>query len=41
MFDGAVTYHRRVYYLPRLVIAHVLVVDTKGKGIPDAGHAAR
>jgi hypothetical protein len=25
LFDGAVTYHRRVYYLPRLVIAHVLV----------------
>jgi hypothetical protein len=32
MFDGAVTYHRRVYYLPRLVIAHVLVIDTKAKG---------
>ena len=32
LFDGAVTYHRRVYYLPRLVIAHVLVVDTKAKG---------
>lgn len=32
MFDGAVTYHRRVYYLPRLVIAHVLVVDTKSNG---------
>lgn len=32
LFDGAVTYHRRVYYLPRLVIAHVLVVDTKSKG---------
>jgi hypothetical protein len=32
MFDGAVTYHRRVYYFPRLVIAHVLVVDTKVKG---------
>ncbi len=32
MFDDAVTYHRRVYYLPRLVIAHVLVVDTKAKG---------
>jgi len=32
-FDGAVTYHRRVYYLPRLVIAHVLVIDTKTKGL--------
>ena len=32
LFDGAVTYYRRVYYLPRLVIAHVLVVDTKAKG---------
>lgn len=32
MFEGAVTYHRRVYYLPRIVIAHVLVVDTKAKG---------
>jgi hypothetical protein len=32
MFDGAVTYHRRVYYLPRLVIAHVLVIDTKANG---------
>jgi hypothetical protein len=32
MFDGSVTYYRRVYYLPRLVIAHVLVVDTKSKG---------
>ncbi len=32
LFDGAVTYHRRVYYLPRLVIAHVLVIDTKTKG---------
>jgi exopolysaccharide biosynthesis protein len=32
MFDGAVTYYRRVYYLPRLVIAHVLAVDTKSKG---------
>lgn len=31
LFDGAVTYHRRVYYLPRLVIAHVLVIDTKTK----------
>jgi hypothetical protein len=32
-FDGAVTYHRRVYYLPHLTIAHVLVVDTKVKGL--------
>ena len=32
LFDGAVTYHRRVYYLPRLVIVHVLVVDTKAMG---------
>jgi hypothetical protein len=32
-FDGAVTYHRRVYYLPRLVIAHVLVIDTKTQGM--------
>jgi hypothetical protein len=33
LFDGAVTYHRRVYYGPRLMIAHVLVVDTKAKGL--------
>ena len=32
LFDGVVTYHRRVYYLPRLVIAHVLVIDTRAKG---------
>ena len=32
LFEGAVTYYRRVYYLPRLVIAHVLVVDTKADG---------
>lgn len=32
LFGGAVTYYRRVYYLPRLVIAHVLVIDTKSKG---------
>jgi len=32
LFNGAVTYHRRVYYLPRLVVAHVLAVDTKAKG---------
>jgi len=29
LFDGDVTYYRRVYYLPRLVIAHVLVIDTR------------
>ena len=33
LFDGTVTYHRRVYYLPRLVIAHVLVIDTKAQGL--------
>jgi hypothetical protein len=33
LFDDAVTYHRRVYYLPRLTIAHVLVIDTKAKGM--------
>ena len=33
LFDGVVTYHRRVYYFPRLVIAHVLVIDTKTKGL--------
>ena len=32
MFDGAVTYHRRVYYFPRLTIAHVLIIDTKAPG---------
>jgi hypothetical protein len=32
-YDGAVTYHRRVYYLPHLVIAHVLTVDTRAKGL--------
>jgi hypothetical protein len=32
LFEGAVTYNRRVYYLPRLVIAHVLTIDTKAKG---------
>jgi len=32
LYDGAVTYYRRVYYLPRLVIAHVLVIDTKSNG---------
>jgi hypothetical protein len=32
-YDGAVTYHRRVYYLPNLVVAHVLTVDTKAKGL--------
>jgi hypothetical protein len=32
MFGEAVTYYRRVYYLPRPAIAHVLVIDTKTKG---------
>ena len=32
LYDGAVTYYRRVYYLPRLTIAHVLVIDTKAPG---------
>lgn len=32
LFDGAVIYHRRVYYFPRIVIAHVLVIDMKAKG---------
>jgi len=32
LFDGVVTYYRRVYYLPRLAIAHVLVIDTKAPG---------
>jgi hypothetical protein len=32
-YDGAVTYHRRVYYLPHLVVVHVLKVDTKAKGL--------
>ena len=32
-YDGAVTYHRRVYYLPHLVVAHVLTVDTKARGL--------
>jgi hypothetical protein len=32
-YDGAVTYHRRVYYLPHLVIAHILTVDTKSSGL--------
>ena len=32
LFEGAVTYYRRVYYLPRLVIAHVLKIDTRAKG---------
>jgi len=32
LFNGAVTYHRRVYYFPRLAIAHVLVIDTKAQG---------
>lgn len=33
LFDGAVTYHRRVYYLPRIMIAHVLVVDMKARDV--------
>jgi len=32
-YDEAVTYRRRVYYLPHLVIAHVLTVDTKTRGL--------
>lgn len=32
LFEGAVTYNRRVYYLPHLVITHVLKIDTKDKG---------
>jgi hypothetical protein len=32
-YDGAVIYHRRVYYLPHLAIAHVLTVDTKASGL--------
>jgi hypothetical protein len=33
LFDGAVTYHRRVYYFPRIMIAHVLVIDMKAGGV--------
>ena len=33
LFNGAVTYHRRVYYLPHLTIAHVLEIDTKTPGL--------
>lgn len=33
LFNGAVTYHRRVYYLPHLTIAHVLEIDTKAPGL--------
>ena len=32
LYNSAVTYYRRVYYVPRLVIAHVLVIDTKAAG---------
>ena len=32
-YDGAITYYRRVYYLPHLVVAHVLKVDTKARGL--------
>ena len=28
-FNGYVTYYRRVYYFPRMTIAHVLVIDRK------------
>jgi hypothetical protein len=33
LYDGAVTYHRRVYFFPRVMVAHVLVIDTKAKGL--------
>lgn len=33
LYGGAVTYHRRVYFFPRIMVAHVLVVDTKAKGV--------
>ncbi len=33
LFDGAATYYRRVYYSPRMMIAHVLVVDMKANGV--------
>jgi len=33
LFDGAATYYRRVYYTPRMMIAHVLVVDMKAGGV--------
>jgi hypothetical protein len=29
LFDGAVVYRRRVYYMPRMTVAHVLEIDTK------------
>jgi len=32
LFDG-VTYKRRVQYLPRAMIVHILIVDTKTKGL--------
>ena len=32
LFDG-VTYHRVVRYLPHSMIAHILVIDTKAKGL--------
>jgi hypothetical protein len=32
LFDG-VTYHRVIRYLPHSMIAHVLVIDTKGNGM--------
>lgn len=33
LFDGAAIYYRRVYYVPRMMIAHVLVVDMKAGGV--------
>ncbi len=33
LFDGAATYYRRVYYTPRMMIAHVLVIDMKAGGV--------
>jgi exopolysaccharide biosynthesis protein len=32
LYEG-ITYRRKVYYLPRIVIAHVLVIDTKTSGL--------
>ncbi|GAB4504948.1 MAG: hypothetical protein Fur0043_19430 [Anaerolineales bacterium] len=33
LFDGTATYYRRVYYTPRMMIAHVVVVDLKAGGV--------
>ncbi len=33
LFDGAATYYRRVYYVPDMMIAHVLVIDMKAGGV--------